>query len=82
MLELGSRPEQAAVAKSTLETIFSSDNVLEMAVLLLRHFLILRECDLESWEEDPEEWVLEVTGDVVSAESGFRVSSLLLFRGG
>jgi len=29
---------------------------------------------LEAWEEDPEEWVLESAGDVVSAESGLRVS--------
>ena len=46
--------------------------------MLLRHFLILRPCDFEAWEADPEEWELEVTGDVVSAESGFRVLSFHL----
>jgi hypothetical protein len=73
IVERGNRAEQVAVATSTIKTIFSSANVLELAVMLLRHFLILRPCDFEAWEEDPEEWELEVTGDVVSAESGFRV---------
>lgn len=76
IVEKESRGEQVDAATTTIETIFNSANVLELAVLLLRHFLILRQCDLEAWEEDPEEWVLEVTGDVVSAESGFRVFNL------
>jgi hypothetical protein len=57
-----------------LGTIFNTQNISDLAVLLLKHFLILRQCDLHAWEEDPEEWILEVTGDVVSAESGLRVN--------
>jgi hypothetical protein len=37
--------------------------------------MTLRQSDLEEWDDDPERWVLEVGGDVVSAESGLRVSS-------
>lgn len=55
--------------------IFNSQNISTLAVLLLEHFLILRQSDLEAWEEDPEEWILEVAGDVVSGESGLRVSN-------
>jgi hypothetical protein len=47
--------------------------------MLLEHYLILRQSDLEAWEEDPEEWILEITGDVVSAESGLRVLSFYLW---
>lgn len=70
------RPEQVSAASSTLEAIFTTQNVSELAILLLRHFLILRRNDLESWEDTPEEWILEITGDVVSVESGFRVIHL------
>jgi hypothetical protein len=63
------------VAKNMLDTIFNGTSVLELASLLWGNFLILRHCDLEAWEEDPEGWILEVTGDVVSADSEFRVSS-------
>ena len=61
------------VASNTLQAIFNEQNVLELAVLLLKHFLILRQSDLEAWEENAEEWILEATGDVVTAESGLRV---------
>jgi hypothetical protein len=67
------RVEQVALASGTLETIFNTQNISDLAVLLLNHFLILRQSDLEAWEENPEEWILEVAGDVVSAESGLRV---------
>jgi hypothetical protein len=73
IIERTFRREQVAAASSTLQAIFDSSNVLELAVLLLEHFLILRQSELEAWEEDPEEWVLEVAGEVVSAESGLRV---------
>ena len=66
-----------ALASNHLQTIFSTQNISEIAILLLNHFLILRKADLEAWEEDPEEWVLEATGDVVSAENGLRVHAFL-----
>jgi hypothetical protein len=62
------------VAINTLGAIFNTQNISDLAVLLLKHFLILRQIDLHAWEEDPEEWILEVMGDVVSAESGLRVT--------
>ena len=67
------REEQVAVANSTLETIFTPATVLDLAALLWSGFLILRHCDLEAWEEDPEGWFLEVSGEIVSADNGFRV---------
>jgi len=75
-LEREKRPEQVAVATNTLGTIFTTQNISDLAVLLLKHFLVLRRSDLQAWEEDPEEWILEVAGDVVSAESGLRVIHL------
>jgi len=75
-VEREDRPDQVAVASATLTAIFNTQNIHELAVLLIKHFLILRHSDLEAWQEDPEEWILEVTGDVVSAESGLRVFSL------
>jgi len=69
------RSEQVATVSSTLEAVFGDQNVLELAILLLNHFLILRKSDLEAWEETPEEWILEVTGDVVTDQSGLRVFS-------
>ena len=71
------RAEQVALASSTLETIFNTQNISDLAVLLLKHFLILRQSDMEAWEGDPEEWILEAAGDVVSAESGLRVIDFL-----
>lgn len=69
------REEQVAVANSTLDTIFNPTTVLELAAVLWSNFLILRHCDQEAWEEDPEAWFLEVSGEVVSADIGFRVFS-------
>jgi hypothetical protein len=74
-LEREHRPEQVALASNNLQAVFSTHNISDIAILLLNHFLILRKADLEAWEEDPEEWVLEVTGDVVSAENGLRVTN-------
>jgi hypothetical protein len=74
-LEREARPAQLALASHNLQNIFSTQNISEIAILLLNHFLILRKADLEAWEEDPEEWILEATGDVVSAENGLRVRS-------
>ena len=73
-LERDGRPEQVALASNTLQVIFNTQNISDLAVLLLKHFLILRRSDLAAWEEDPVGWILEVTGDVVSAESGLRVT--------
>lgn len=75
-LERHARPEQTALVSAALEAIFNKQNILEVAVLLLKHFLILQHSDLEAWVENPEEWILEVTGDVVAAESGLRVIHL------
>jgi hypothetical protein len=77
--ERESRPDQVPLASASLEAIFNSQNISELAVLLLNNFLNLRQSDLEAWEEDPEEWILEVTGDIVSAESGLRVIHLNVF---
>ena len=79
-VERQDRPDQVAVASSTLSAVFNTQNIQELAVLLMKHFLILRRSDLEGWQEDPEEWILEVTGDVVSAESGLRVFFPCLYR--
>jgi hypothetical protein len=78
IIERQSRREEVEAASSTLQAIFNSPNAIELAVLLLDHFLTLRQSDLEAWQEDPEEWVLEVSGEVVSAESGLRVGFVLL----
>jgi hypothetical protein len=74
-IEQEARPEQVVLASNNLQSIFSVENISEIAILLLNHFLILRKADLEAWDEDPEEWILEATGDVVSAENGLRVYS-------
>ena len=74
------RSEEVATVSSTLQAIFSHENVLELAILLLSHFLIIRTSDLEAWEETPEEWILEATGDVVTDQSGLRVFSLRSIR--
>jgi hypothetical protein len=74
-VEREDRPDQVSVASATLAAIFNTQNIHELAVLLIRHFLILRHSDLEAWQENPEEWILEVTGDIVGAESGLRVIS-------
>jgi len=66
-------------ARGALESIFTPPNVLQLADLLLRHFLILRQTELEAWEQDPEEWVLETDGDIVSAEGGLRTTAEALF---
>jgi hypothetical protein len=62
-----------AIATNNINTIFTKQSLLDFSVLLLEHFLILRQSDLEAWVEDPEEWILETTGDIVTAESGLRV---------
>ena len=67
------REEQVSVASSSLAIIFNAQHISDLAILLLHHFLILRQSDLKAWEDDPEEWTLEVTGDVVSTSSGLRV---------
>jgi hypothetical protein len=41
--------------------------------------MILRQSELEAWDEDPEEWVLESAGDVVSAEGTLRTTAEALF---
>ena len=74
------RADQVALASNNLQTIFNTQTISDVALLLLNHFLILRKSDLEAWEEDPEEWILEVTGDVVSAESGLRVLTVLMAK--
>jgi hypothetical protein len=73
-LERDGRPEQVVLASNTLQVIFNTQNISDLAVLLLKHFLILRQSDLAAWEEDPVGWILEATGDVVTAESGLRVT--------
>jgi hypothetical protein len=77
-VEREDRPDQVAVASTALTAIFNTQNIHELAVLLITHFLILRRSDLEAWQDDPEEWILEVTGDVVTTESGLRVFHLYL----
>ena len=72
-LEREDRAEQVALASNNLQAIFSPQTISDLAILLLNHFLILQKPDLEAWETDPEEWNLEVTGDVVSTENGLRV---------
>ena len=62
-----------AIATNNLNRIFTKQSLLDFSVLLLEHFLILRQSDLEAWVEDPEEWILAATGDIVTAESGLRV---------
>ena len=61
------------MASHNLGVIFNAQNILELALLLLKHFITLRPVDLEAWEEDPEEWILETLGDVVSANNTLRV---------
>ena len=73
------RPEAVTKAQATLNSIFTSPNILQLAALLLRHFLILRQSELDAWEEDPEEWVLESAGDLVSTEGGLRTTAEALF---
>jgi hypothetical protein len=67
------RVDKVNLASSTLEIIFNAQHISDLAVLLLHHFLILRQVDLNAWEEDPEEWTLEASGDVVSTSNGLRV---------
>jgi hypothetical protein len=74
--ERQNRPDQVNLASSILPIIFNSQNVSDLAILLLRHFLVLRQSDLNAWEEDPEEWTLQVTGDIVSTSNGLRVLAL------
>jgi hypothetical protein len=72
-VERNARSEQVKAATNNLEIIFDLNNISEISVLLLRHFLILQPSDLEAWDESPEEWVVEIAGDVVAADSGLRV---------
>ena len=61
--------------KKNLDDIFTPKWILDYAGFLLQAYMTLRHSDLEEWADDPERWLLEVGGDVVSAESGLRVSS-------
>jgi len=79
-LEREDRAEQVALASNNLQTIFNTQTISDLAILLLNHFLILRKPDLEAWEDDPEEWNLEITGDVVSTENGLRVIIILMAK--
>ena len=67
------RVEQVALATKNLQIIFERSRILDLAVLVLENFMILRESDLEAWNEDPEEWILGVTGEIVTGEAGLRV---------
>lgn len=61
--------------KKNLDDIFTPKRILEYARFLLQSYMTLRHSDLEEWADDSEAWLLEVGGDVVSAESGLRVNT-------
>lgn len=57
----------------TLIALLNQEFVTQAVTLIVTRFLPLKPMDLEKWEGDPEEWVLEETKDYEAWEFDIRV---------
>jgi len=56
-----------------ISALLNQDFVIQAVTLIITRFLPLKPMDLEKWEADPEEWVLEETKDYEAWEFDIRV---------